>query len=553
MSRIVSILRATHCRSTHHYFALDALEQVDTVPGERLSRLLLQHYSDYLAGAKAPDATFRDFQNHVLHVADGQWGGAPQACESWLKQAIDHLDRRQWKQAAFACGVLSHYFTDPLMPLHTSQSERESVVHGPLEWSVFKAYDSICQSMSELQLQAKIEFSHGPNWISKAVVAGAHVAHQHYERLLDIYDLAKGVRNPAAGLTDEARVILAELFSVVHTGWARVLCRIADETTAEIPNCSLTFASLLATIDMPLAFVLKKFSDAAERRAVAAIFEEYTTTGTVRNHLPLEIQTVQNHRNQALGATASESTAITAPTNSFTTLEKTQRDDRRSRRLETVIPAPDIDPQHATPPSRESILPLSNTQAMQGATDDVIDEEVAPLEPARDSLDHQSLPSGVDPSASKPLRNERGVDVFSPLDQAPSIGPKTSKRLPKIGLLTIGDFLMADATTMQEQLDTRWITVELLEEWQAQARLVCEIPTLFGYQSQLIVAAKCRTSADLAARDPRGLFARISAIVPTSEGIRILRNSKAPQLEDVASWIDAAQHARPVAYRRRAA
>ncbi len=503
MSRLLQILRAVHCRSTHHYFAIDALALVDTVPGQRLTRLLLQHYQAYLAGANAPDATFRDFQNHVVHVADGNWGGAPQACEKWLKQTIEHLDRRQWKQAAFACGVLSHYFTDPLMPLHTGHTERESVVHRPLEWSIFKSYDAIFETMRAGQLQANIQLSHGPDWLSKAVIAGANVAHQHYNRLLEIYNLEQGTLSPAAGLDAEARGILAELFSVVHFGWAQVLCRIADMTTAELPHSALTLASFLATIDAPLAWLLKRFCDSSERRAIARIYDEFVTTGTVRENLPAEVKMIQEQRAR---------TGLAVPV-----------DGQRSRRLDSIAIA--IAPPHG-------------------------DEKQATLE--YPSVAEHSVPEDPRPRR-QPTRPEKFIDGFSPLVDAPSIGPKTAKRFEKIGIFTIGDFLSADPTHLAIQFATRWLTSQLLSDWQGQARLVCEVPSLRGFESQLLVAVNCRSGADLAARDPRGLFARVSAIVTTSDGACILRNSQAPLLDDVIGWIDAAQHSRPFSYRRRSA
>ncbi len=88
MSALISILRAVHCRSTHHFFAIDALERIATPPGRRLATVLLSNYAEYLSGAKAPDTQFKDFQNHVIHVSDNHWGGAPAACEKWF-EAVD--------------------------------------------------------------------------------------------------------------------------------------------------------------------------------------------------------------------------------------------------------------------------------------------------------------------------------------------------------------------------------------------------------------------------------------------------------------------------------
>ena len=57
-----------------------------------------------------PDAKFKDFKNHVLHVAEGEWGGAADKATEWYANAVDHLRKRQWSKAAYALGVLSHYY-----------------------------------------------------------------------------------------------------------------------------------------------------------------------------------------------------------------------------------------------------------------------------------------------------------------------------------------------------------------------------------------------------------------------------------------------------------
>ncbi len=49
---LVPILRAAHCRSTHHFFAIDALERIAHPKGIQLRDNLLKHYREYLTGRK---------------------------------------------------------------------------------------------------------------------------------------------------------------------------------------------------------------------------------------------------------------------------------------------------------------------------------------------------------------------------------------------------------------------------------------------------------------------------------------------------------------------
>jgi hypothetical protein len=110
--------------------------------------------------------------------------------------------------------------------------------------------------------------------------------------LIEYYDLKKGVLDPPSGLDARSRAILTEIFDYVLTGWARVLDRIAALAIVEIPICPLTFTTVMAAIDVPTAWVVGKISDAGERRAVKAIFEEYQATGQVVKNLPPEIRAV---------------------------------------------------------------------------------------------------------------------------------------------------------------------------------------------------------------------------------------------------------------------
>ena len=173
MRTLLSILRAAHCRSTHHHFAIDALPMIETDAGQRLSQILLRYHDRYLAGAKDPDTRFRDFHNHVVHVTDGYWGGAPAAAIRWYARLQTLLCKSQWADAAHAAGVLSHYFSDPLQPLHTAQNEREKVIHRPLEWSITKSYASIRQQWLRDDIQVEFTLSHQTGWLAAAILSFA--------------------------------------------------------------------------------------------------------------------------------------------------------------------------------------------------------------------------------------------------------------------------------------------------------------------------------------------------------------------------------------------
>ena len=45
---------------------------------------------------------FKDFENHVLHVRDGYWGGAPDKAESWYGHLVSALKGKRWGEAVWA-------------------------------------------------------------------------------------------------------------------------------------------------------------------------------------------------------------------------------------------------------------------------------------------------------------------------------------------------------------------------------------------------------------------------------------------------------------------
>ena len=467
MNLLITLLKAAHCRSTHHHFALDALRYVSNRRGKLLANVLLKHYDQYLMGAKDPDTRFRDFRNHVLHVADNDWGGATTASEKWYRQLIVQLDRGRWSEASYAAGVLSHYFTDPLMPLHTGQSEVESIVHRPIEWSVNQSYSRILKRFESGNLEVVFELAEDPGWLTHAIKKAARLAHRHYASLIRGYDLAAGVRRPAEGFDDSTLEILSGLFGLAITGWAQVLERAANDSRNKIPGVSVTTATMVAAMKMPSAWIIRRVESAEERKAIQSLFNEFHETGRVVDHLPQEVVSVRKERE--LDRTEGSATGTTAP--------------------------------------------ASVTQ---------------------------SIPPAISAATSRPspaTARKASLLLSDPIVDAPSIGPKTAKRFHSIGIETVQQFLVASPATLASRIDASWIDADTLHRWQDQARLVCEVPGLCGYKSQLLVGADCRSRKALTQENPSNLHHRISRFAATSAGTRALRSSKLPTVDDVAQWI----------------
>ena len=136
------------------------------------------------------------------------------------------------------------------------------------------------------------------------------------------------------------------------------------------------------------------------------------------------------------------------------------------------------------------------------------------------------------------------LDLSDHIEAAPSIGPKTAERFEKIGVYTIADFLKLTAESMAQKLDYRRMSADVLRSWQHQARLVCRIPNLRGHDAQLLVGCDVIEAEELSSMQPQELFQRVEPFADSKEGMKIIRNGKKPDLEEITDWISFAQHNR---------
>lgn len=287
MSIALNLILASKAKSTHHKLALDALRHLRAPAAEAWREVFLHYWANYLQGAKAPDDEFKDFKNHVCHVSDNFWGGAVNAATNWYRHLLSELRARNWSEAAYCAGVLSHYYTDPLMPFHTGQSESEGAVHRAAEWSVTKSYDALRDLLIEkLGGWPVVELTEGADWMREAVHAGASLAHPHYDFLIDHYNLDKGVKQPTEGFDRAAREVIAQLLGYAAVGFARLLDKAITEAAVAPPAVKFSPNAFFATLGAPIGAVAKTFNDQKERAQILAMYDEYVATGKCLVTLP---------------------------------------------------------------------------------------------------------------------------------------------------------------------------------------------------------------------------------------------------------------------------
>ena len=506
--QLINILRASHCRSTHHYFALDALPIVQTDAGKRLVKVLLRYHDRYLTGAKDPDTRFRDYQNHVIHVTEGYWGGAPRMAHKWYDRLQHYLRCGRMSDAAHAAGVLSHYFTDPMQPLHTQHSDCEKLLHRPIEWSITKSYDKILQCWKDGDTEIVFQFSNQMEWLGEAILHGARFANQKFTPLLRDYDLLQGVDDPTAGLNQELRVSLAELFGLAITGWARVIERAAADAESSIerplPTPSTTLPIVLAIMRGPRRLWLRYVEEREEQYAIANLLDEYARTGTLHDYLPAEVDIV--HR--------------------VVEIYHAEHEWIRQREAKTISP---------TEGKVSDRLHVFNGN----------DSMVIPITPCR-KLDRFVKKSvhNLSPLVHKVNTNDALVDV-------PLVDQRIAKRLAMMGIRTVGQFLRESATKIAHQLNAEGVTATTLSRWQSQVSLMCEMPGIGYRDAKLLVGAGYATTAEVFESEAGMLHREISAFIRSARGRQCLGRSPCPSLADVAFWIEAASTS--VSSQRRAA
>lgn len=545
MPMLLSILKSSACRSNHHRLAVDALTMLRGTDGELWRNLFLHYYPDYLEGAKAPDEVFKDFKNHVLHVREGEWGGAPAAAREWYKRTVRALALQDWKLAVYSAGVMSHYVVDPVQPFHTGQTEEESVIHRAVEWSLSKSYDQMQLILvQDLGGYPDIQVPSGNDWLEQMVRAGAKTSNPHYETLIDHYNFALGVKKPEQGPDQEMKDIVAKLIGYATVMLARILEKAFAEAAVIPPKVGLTLDTLVAAIKAPIRNVLAALDNEKERDLVKSMYTEFRKTGKVRATLPEDDKLVRRlHAAEVLKVPMSTVDATwpretgTAhgtgrPARVTKKIKQKAAPKEKKSRIEPSVVLPDSQP--AQRPLPKALRPKAPAPAMEEAP------KPAAAAPHSQPMPHTHAPHPATPATLAASAGGK-LSHASPVEQAPSIGPKTASRLTAIGIHTVEDLLSASPEDAANRLKFKHINARLIRDWQAQAALACSIPKLNSIASQLLVAVGVRDIDDLADADPEMLLNMMDEFRDTPDGQRIMRDGNPPEEDQIRAWVEAAQ------------
>ncbi|NQX80359.1 MAG: DUF4332 domain-containing protein [Hyphomicrobiaceae bacterium] len=533
MNLLFHIIYATHANDTHEKLALDALRYLETDEASAWQSLFLNHAQLYLSGSRAPDLEFKDFKNHVLHVRDNYWGGAPEKVESWYNLLVGELKRGNWEQAAWCAGVLSHYYTDPINPLHTAQCDAENNIHKAVEWLISRCYGDLRKRGLKAE-KPDIYIGSSETWLKEMVINGAEFANYHYETIISGYNFRVGITNSRQGLDVVCRSLIGKLLVYASYGLSRILDRAFEDSQQLPPRFPSTSKTLLAMLRAPRKLVGNKLSNAKELKALRHMYEEFEKIGRIDQTMNEEQKVIRDlHTQEVLLPLASEREAQRAKRcqspprlkESSALSEATQRSnenyfqpgmtlnvDSDSFSLESV------GPKNSSSINTIDLHDLHELQDFQGLH-----------EPDNKVMRVPAYQKSDDKAPHLRLSDHVGA--------GPSVGPKTAVRLEAVGIVTIQDLLCADPQNLAGKLNIRYVNRKAILDWQDQARLMLHIPGLRVTHAQLCIGAGYRSPENIAVSDAAEINESILKFAATRSGQRILGSGKPPDFYTIREWI----------------
>ncbi len=541
MNLTFRLIYAAHCNGSHHKLAVDSLRYLKDSQTTHWRNLFLNNIEAYLQGSKAPDKTFKDFKNHVLHVRDNFWGGAADKSAEWYDRLVHNLKLKNWPEAAYSAGVLSHYYADAMHPFHTAQSEAESNIHRAAEWSISKSYDQLFSMGLKNYPSLRLDIPYDSGWVKTLVENNATFANQYYETLITHYDIHKGVVDPLEGFDDIANDAIARLIRLNTISFAVVLDRAFAEANVAPAKTGLTVKTILAGLKIPLRWVTRKMGDIKERKLVEAIYDELQETGTVRDNLPQDDHIIkQKYEEQVL----SKRSYRAKQKESHTLFAATKLERRHYKRSAKKHDRGNKDMLH---PHRANIAEiktelakaLPENQKLESASVTSDTTETITLLNNKQDNSKKAKDAATRPTAQRVKRHY--LAMKDPVADGPGVGDKTAIRLEKLNIFTVADFIQADPAFVAQSLNYRGLEASEILDWQNQANLMCHIPGLKALHSKLLVASGIQDPHNLAHITFEDLETLLTKISLSPEGQKIIRNKTLPSSDVMAGWIETAK------------
>ena len=128
----------------------------------------------------------------------------------------------------------------------------------------------------------------------------------------------------------------------------------------------------------------------------------------------------------------------------------------------------------------------------------------------------------------------------SPVEQAPSVDAVAAARLHRLRVTRVAHLLTAEPMGLAAALGMADVTAAVVRRWQHEARLVCQVPQLRGFDARLLVGCGITDPQQLAAMHAGQLLEKVEAFLATDRGRQLLSSGSSYELSRITSWIAAA-------------
>jgi len=271
---LITLIKKFAVRNTHHFLCIKAAENLS----EKWREVFLAYFDILLSGAKAPDDKFHYWKNHVFHPP--QWGGAPHAARESYDKFVKLLKSKKWKNAIFWAGVLSHYVSDVLHPLHTGQTPDEPKIHKFHEFGTSR-------KVNEYDRAIKVDEIDSIDNIEEYVRELGNFAHQYYYHVLHNYDPTKAEQYKweleINKTLDEINVkLLSKAVKAILSLWIRGI----NEANVTPPKVSLSLRTLITLLKVPIYRIRKWLETRYYKKVTKRMIDELKRTGKIYESLP---------------------------------------------------------------------------------------------------------------------------------------------------------------------------------------------------------------------------------------------------------------------------
>ncbi len=178
---------------------------------------------EILKGSTTPDQVWQDWDNHLYYPETGEHH-APTAASLWYNYTRSNFTSGNWEQGFFSFGVLSHYFSDPCIPVHTAEF-----------WPGHTAYEKdINNHLADLVLDTPSE--NLVDNISQFVIDCATYSHQYFDTVYAAYP-----DENATALAENAQIkaLTEDCLSMAINGTLSLFYTLTYDIDA--PNVTITY------------------------------------------------------------------------------------------------------------------------------------------------------------------------------------------------------------------------------------------------------------------------------------------------------------------------